>query len=117
MFDECLYPYKFIRQISLNKVTLINEQKYFDEIKNKNDIYLQEIENIYKPLRSIFSSSEILRRKKSLLYEELGAYHYHLSTLSIGHNNMTFQIALNEKEDISKFLTIISNCMKKTYYI
>lgn len=117
LFDECLYPYKIIRQIRLNKVTLINEQKYFDEIKNKNDIYLQEIENIYKPLRSIFSSSEILRRKKSLLYEELEAYHYHLSTLSIGHNNMTFQIALNEKEDISKVLTIISNCMKKTYYL
>lgn len=117
LFEECLYPYKIIRQIRLNKVALLNDKKYHDEIKNKNDIYKQEIENIYKPLRSVLSHSELITRKKTQVTEELEAYHFQISDLVINNETMSFLIALNQKEDITKVLTIISNCMKRTYYL
>lgn len=117
LFEECLYPYKIIRQIRLNKVTLENEKKYLDEIKNKNDMFKKEIENIYRPLRNVFSHSEILTRKRTQLLEELEAYSYNVSELSIGEDTVSFQIALDNKEDISKVMVIISNNMKKTYYL
>lgn len=117
IFNDCLYPYKIIRQIRVNKITLNNEKKYHDEIKNKNDIYKQEIENIYKPLRNLFSQSEIITKKKTILIDELEAYHYKLDEISIGEDNLTFQIALQDKNEITKVMTIISNCMKKTYYL
>lgn len=117
LFEQCLYPYKIIRQLRINKNTLINEQKYHEEIKNKNDIYKQEIENIYRPLRSLFSHTDLLTRKKTQLLEELEAYHFHVDEISVSQDYLTFQIALNDKEEISKVLTIISNCLKKTYYL
>lgn len=117
LFQECLYPYKIIRQIRINKQTLINEQKYHEEIKNKNEIYKQEIENIYKPLRKIFSETNLFSRKKTQLIEELEAYEFFINDVSLSENNIHFSISLEDKEDILKVLTIISNCMKKTYYL
>lgn len=117
LFQECLYPYKIIRQIRINKQTLLNEQKFHDEIKNKNDIYKQEIENIYQPLRKVFSDSNLFSRKKNQLIEELEAYHFYVSDLSLMDNYISFSISLENKNDILKVLTIISNCMKKTFYL
>lgn len=117
LFEQCLYPYKIIRQLRINKNTLINEEKYHQEIKNKNEIYKKEIENIYRPLRGLFSQTNVLTRKKTQLIEELEAYHFKVEDLSIGEDNLSFQISLENKDDISKVLTIISNCMKKTYYL
>lgn len=117
LFQECLYPYKIIRQIRINKQTLLNEKKYHEEIKNKNDIYKQEIENIYRPLRKIFYESKMFSKKKNQIIEELEAYDFYINELSISENNMHFYLSLENKEDIVKVLIIISNCMRKTYYL
>lgn len=117
LFESCLFPYKILRHIRLNKTTLSNEKKYLEEIQNRNNAYRKEIENIYIPLRNVFHHSSVLIQKKTQIEEELKAYHYNVSNVSVYNNGVTFQIELKEKEELNKVALIISNLMNQTYYL
>lgn len=117
LFEECLYPYKILRNVRLNRTTLANEKKYLEEIQNKNAIYRREMESLYRPLRNVFHNSTVLTKKKTRLQEELEAYHYDVSNLSVSEKGIVFQIALPQKEELNKVIAIISDQMKRTYYL
>lgn len=117
LFDYCLYPYKIIRNIRLKKASLANEKKYLDEIHQKNEAYKKEIENIYKPLRNIcFKINDSLYQELRIT-QKLEENHYEVHDLVLGENKVSFNIYLESKEDIKNVINVISQILKKSFYL
>ena len=114
LFDQCLYPYRITTNVRLNRTTLNNERKYLSDIKNKNAIYKKEIKSIYAPLRNVFINSENSLHQKAKLLEKLNNKNYYVQDLAFDDGSLSFQIALDKKEDIFDVVSLISDTLKKS---
>lgn len=117
LFNECLFPYKILRNVRLKKTTLSNEKHFIEEIQNRNNVYKQEISTIYDPLRSIFSQSALIKDKKIRLEEELSLKNYYIKDISIHDKNIRFHVSLDKKEDVDDLVKEISMIFNTTYHI
>lgn len=117
LFDYCLFPYKIINQVRVSKNSLQNEKKLIEEIKNKNDAYQKEIKQIYLPLRNVFYRSSLVTRKKTIILEELEKKNYQINCLSISKKQMTFEVVLNNKDDIFNLINEINSITEESFYL
>lgn len=117
LFEKCPYPYKILRYIRVSASSLKNEQVLINEIKNSNLLYQKEIENIYRPLRNVFDKANFVVRKKSILWQTLDSHGVKINNLVLNDDSMSFEIALDKKEEIEKVIDIINSTLKKNYYV
>ena len=117
IFDDCLYPYKLIRNLRIKKASLINEKKYLDEIHQKNEAYKKEIENIYKPLRNICLKINDSLYQEMKIIQKLEEENFEIDDLILGNNKLSFNIYLENKDEVKKVIDIISSILKKSFYL